>query len=60
MIDSLIQNTQTQMTKSVASFTEDLSKLRTGRATPSLLGQSFGRLLRNTDPNRSNGCDQYS
>jgi ribosome recycling factor len=37
MIDSLIQNTQTQMTKSVASFTEDLSKLRTGRATPSLL-----------------------
>jgi ribosome recycling factor len=37
MIDSLIQNSSTQMTKSVTSFTEDLSKLRTGRATPSLL-----------------------
>ncbi len=37
MIDTLIQNSQSQMNKSVASFTEDLSKLRTGRATPSLL-----------------------
>ncbi|MEZ4845449.1 MAG: ribosome recycling factor [Bdellovibrionota bacterium] len=37
MIDALIQNSQTQMNKSVTSFTDDLAKLRTGRATPSLL-----------------------
>ena len=37
MIDALIQNSQNQMNKSVTSFTDDLTKLRTGRATPSLL-----------------------
>jgi ribosome recycling factor len=37
MIDNLVSNSSTQMNKSVTSFTEDLAKLRTGRATPSLL-----------------------
>ena len=37
MIDSLFQNIQTQMTKSITAFSEELAKLRTGRASPSLL-----------------------
>lgn len=37
MTADLIQNVQTQMTKSVTSFTDELSKLRTGRASSSLL-----------------------
>lgn len=37
MIDSLFQNIQTQMNKSITAFSEELAKLRTGRASPSLL-----------------------
>jgi len=37
MIDSLIQNSQNQMNKSINSFTEELAKLRTGRASTGLL-----------------------
>jgi ribosome recycling factor len=37
MMDALIQNIQGQMTKSVTSFTDNLGKLRTGRASSSLL-----------------------
>ncbi len=37
MIDTLVQSIQTQMTKSIGSFTDELGKLRTGRASSSLL-----------------------
>lgn len=37
MLDGLIQNLQAQMNKSITSFGEELAKLRTGRASSSLL-----------------------
>lgn len=37
MIDPLVQNIQAQMNKSIASFSDELAKLRTGRASSSLL-----------------------
>lgn len=37
MIDTLVQSIQGQMTKSIGSFTDELGKLRTGRASSSLL-----------------------
>lgn len=37
MINELIQSLQNQMNKSIAAFSDDLGKLRTGRASSSLL-----------------------
>lgn len=37
MIDALVANAQTQMNKSITSFGDELGKLRTGRASASLL-----------------------
>jgi ribosome recycling factor len=37
MIETVIQSTQTQMNKSITSFGDELAKLRTGRASASLL-----------------------